>query len=185
MFIHPVLCIPPQITTLRVDKKTDGRHAVVEFVNDWKLDALRRDLTINSMSLSLDGTLYDYFEGEKHLAEKRILFVGNPHDRITEDYLRILRYFRFYGRIVPCEGRHDEPTLGAIREHAEGLRGISAERIWAEMGKILVGNHAPHLLQLMYNLGVARHICEFLLVSAPELQKLFKKCLVGPTERLP
>ena len=150
----------PQITTLRVDKKTDGRHAVVEFVNDWKLDALRRDLTINSMSLSLDGTLYDYFDGERHLAEKRVLFVGDAHSRITEDYLRILRYFRFYGRIVPEEGRHDAPTLEAIREHAHGLQGVSVERIWTEMGKILVGNHAPHLVRLMYELGVAKHISE-------------------------
>jgi tRNA nucleotidyltransferase (CCA-adding enzyme) len=132
----------------------------VEFVKDWKLDAMRRDLTINSMSLSLDGTLYDYFEGEKHLAERKILFVGDPNARITEDYLRILRYFRFYGRIVPSEGRHDATTLEAIRENAEGLEGISMERIWAEVGKILTGNHAPHLLQLMYELGVARHISE-------------------------
>lgn len=166
--VHSVPCTLHllQITTLRVDKKTDGRHAVVEFVSDWKLDSLRRDLTINSMSLSLDGTLYDYFEGEKHLTEKRILFVGDPHARITEDYLRILRYFRFYGRIVPCDGRHDEPTLEAIREHAKGLQGISVERIWAEMGKILVGKHAPHLLQLMYDLGVAKHIRELLYLYA-------------------
>ena len=149
-----------QITTLRTDKQTDGRHAVVEFVRDWKVDALRRDLTINSMSLSFDGTLHDYFEGEKHLAEKKILFVGDPRSRITEDYLRILRYFRFYGRIVPDEGRHDKHTLGVIKELAEGLNMVSVERIWNEMAKVLVGNHAPHLVRLMYELGVAKHISE-------------------------
>ena len=83
-----------EITTLRIDRITDGRHAVVEFTNDWKLDAERRDLTINAMSLTLDGTLYDYFEGQHHLAERRVVFVGDARSRIKEDYLRILRYFR-------------------------------------------------------------------------------------------
>ena len=84
-----------EITTLRLDRDTDGRHAVVEFTTDWKADAQRRDLTINAMSLSLDGDLYDYFDGQKHLAEQKVLFVGNAQERIIEDYLRILRYFRF------------------------------------------------------------------------------------------
>ena len=87
------------MTTLRVDRITDGRHAVVDFTKDWKLDALRRDLTINAMGLTLDGTLYDYFNGLEHLEEKRVQFVGDATMRIQEDYLRILRYFRFYGRI--------------------------------------------------------------------------------------
>ena len=147
-----------EITTLRVDKVTDGRHADVEFIKDWKTDALRRDLTINAMSLTLDGELYDYFDGQKHLAEKRILFVGDARTRIREDYLRILRYFRFYGRIAPDPDRHDAATLEAIEETVEGLRGISVERVWAEMGKILTGNHAPHLVQLMYKLKVAQAI---------------------------
>lgn len=154
-----------------MDKVTDGRRADVVFVNDWKLDALRRDLTINAMSLSLDGTLYDYFNGEQHLAEKRVLFVGDPHARIREDYLRILRYFRFYGRIVPEAGHHDAKTLEAIRELMEGLRMISVERIWSEMGRILVGNHAPHLIQLMYELGVARHISKCVCLVVCELVK--------------
>lgn len=83
-----------EITTLRIDTLTDGRHAHVEFTEDWKIDAERRDLTINSMSLAIDGTLYDYFDGEKHLKERKVLFVGDPCARIEEDYLRILRYFR-------------------------------------------------------------------------------------------
>lgn len=136
----------------------------MEFITDWKEDALRRDLTINAMSLSLDGTLYDYFEGEKHLAERRILYVGDPHSRITEDYLRILRYFRFYGRIVSTEGGHDQDTLEAIRKLAGGLQRVSAERIWAEMSRILVGNQAPHLVRLMYELGVAEYISEYIVI---------------------
>lgn len=122
---------------------------------------MRRDLTINAMSLSLDGQLYDYFEGKKHLAKKKIVFVGDPHSRITEDYLRILRYFRFYGRIVPTPDMHDADTLEAIRELGEGLKKISVERIWAEMQQILVGNHAPSLMALMKELGVAKHIGRF------------------------
>ncbi len=141
-----------------MDKVTDGRHAVVEFINDWEVDASRRDLTINAMSLSLDGTLYDYFEGERHLTERRVLFVGDPRSRITEDYLRILRYFRFYGRITPEEGRHDAETLKAIQELAGGLEVVSRERVWTELAKILTGKLAPHLLELMYELGVAKHI---------------------------
>lgn len=147
-----------QITTLRVDVATDGRHADVDFIKDWKLDALRRDFTINAMSLTLDGQLYDYFEGERHLAEKKILFVGDPHSRITEDYLRILRYFRFYGRISSSADMHDADTLEAIRELGDGLERISVERVWAEMQKILVGNHIPSLVVLMHKLGITRHI---------------------------
>ena len=147
-----------EITTLRVDRVTDGRHAVVDFTTDWKTDALRRDLTINAMSLELDGTLYDYFQGQKHLAEKRIVFVGDAKTRIEEDYLRILRYFRFYGRIVPEEDQHDPATLNVIRETAGGLRNVSVERVWLEVRKILTGNLAPHLIALIYELGVAENI---------------------------
>lgn len=84
-----------EITTLRIDVLTDGRHAQVEYTKDWKLDANRRDLTINSMFLGLDGTLYDYFYGYEDLKKKRVVFVGDASLRIREDYLRILRYVVF------------------------------------------------------------------------------------------
>ena len=135
---------------------------MVDFTKDWKLDAQRRDLTINAMSLSLDGTLYDYFDGQKHLAEKKIIFVGDSKTRIEEDFLRILRYFRFYGRIVPCADNHDADTLETIRKTAEGLKGVSVERVWMEVKRILIGNHAPHLLKLMYDLNVADSIGKFI-----------------------
>ena len=80
-----------EITTLRIDKVTDGRRASVEFTTDWKLDAERRDLTFNSLFLGLDGTLYDYFNGERDLRARRVQFVGDAKKRIQEDYLRILR----------------------------------------------------------------------------------------------
>ncbi|EDV24632.1 uncharacterized protein TRIADDRAFT_25022 [Trichoplax adhaerens] len=147
-----------EITTLRIDAITDGRHAQVQFTNDWRIDAERRDLTINAMSLSIDGTLFDYFNGREDLINRRIIFVGNTRKRIQEDYLRILRYFRFYGRIAANADSHDPDILQEIRHTAAGLEKIASERIWMEMSKILVGNFAPDLLRLMYDLGVASHI---------------------------
>lgn len=81
-----------EVTTLRIDVATDGRHADVEFTKDWKLDANRRDLTINSMFLDFDGSVYDYFYGYDDLKKKRVAFVGDPGTRIREDFLRIFRY---------------------------------------------------------------------------------------------
>ena len=147
-----------EVTTLRIDKESDGRHAKVEFTNDWKVDAERRDLTINAMSLALDGTLYDYFGGGKDLVERRVRFVGDPRLRIQEDYLRILRYFRFYGRIVERADSHDPDTLTVIREKSAGLKSISVERIWMEVSKILTGNHTPSLIRKIYELNVSRAI---------------------------
>ncbi|RVE73346.1 hypothetical protein OJAV_G00049260 [Oryzias javanicus] len=126
-----------EVTTLRVDVQTDGRHAEVEFTTDWQKDAERRDLTINSMFLGLDGTLYDYFRGYEDLQNHRVRFVGSAEQRIQEDYLRILRYFR---------------------THGHGLALISGERIWAELKKIVVGNHAADLLELIYNMELAQYI---------------------------
>ncbi|EPQ17453.1 CCA tRNA nucleotidyltransferase 1, mitochondrial [Myotis brandtii] len=150
-----------EITTLRIDVVTDGRHAEVEFTTDWQQDAERRDLTVNSMFLGFDGTLYDYFNGYEDLKNKKVRFVGHAKKRIQEDYLRILRYFRFYGRIVDKPGDHDPETLEAIAENAKGLGGISGERIWVELKKILVGNHVSHLVHLIYDLGVAPYIVKY------------------------
>ena len=147
-----------EVTTLRIDRVTDGRHAEVDFTKDWRLDAERRDLTINAMYLDFDGVLFDYFEGQRDLKERRVAFVGDARARIKEDYLRILRYFRFYGRIGTCADAHDADTLGAIQENANGLRTIATERIWMEMSKIIVGNFAPDMMTLMYRLGVAKAI---------------------------
>ena len=149
-----------EVTTLRIDAETDGRHAKVEFTHDWKLDAERRDLTFNSMSLGLDGTLYDYFGGKEDLIKRHVRFVGVPRLRIQEDYLRILRYFRFYGRIASEEDNHDQTTLNIIQECAEGLKKIAVERIWMEVSKILTGNYTPSLVRRMYELKVSQSIGE-------------------------
>uniref|UniRef100_A0A182W0W7 Poly A polymerase head domain-containing protein n=1 Tax=Anopheles minimus TaxID=112268 RepID=A0A182W0W7_9DIPT len=147
-----------EITTLRIDAVTDGRHAEVIHTTDWLLDANRRDLTINSMFLGFDGTLYDYFYGYEDLQKRRVAFVGDPDMRIKEDYLRILRYFRFYGRIAGESNRHDEETLRIITKNALGLAKISGERIWQEWKKILSGNFGIELTEAMINCKLAPHM---------------------------
>ncbi|XP_052868450.1 CCA tRNA nucleotidyltransferase 1, mitochondrial [Anopheles cruzii] len=146
-----------EITTLRLDVVTDGRHAEVVHTTDWLLDANRRDLTINSMFLGFDGTLYDYFYGYEDLQRRRVAFVGDPDKRIKEDFLRILRYFRFYGRISEKANRHDDETLRIITNNADGLARISGERIWQEWKKILTGNFGTELTVTMIKCGLAPH----------------------------
>jgi len=166
-----------EVTTLRIDKVTDGRKAEVEFTTDWKIDAERRDLTINSMFLDLEGRLYDYFGGRNDLLQERIAFVGNTVKRIQEDYLRILRYFRFYGRIVG-EGdpkrlkNHDIETIKDIRTNCEGLGRISGERIWSEWKKILSGRFGDQLTETMIlECGLGPYIG---LPENPDVQSLKK-----------
>ncbi|XP_036123417.1 CCA tRNA nucleotidyltransferase 1, mitochondrial [Molossus molossus] len=161
-----------EITTLRIDVVTDGRHAEVEFTTDWQRDAERRDLTINSMFLGFDGTLYDYFNGYEDLKNKKVRFVGHAKKRIQEDYLRILRYFRFYGKIVDKPGDHDPETLEAIAANARGLAGVSGERIWVELKKILLGSHVNHLVHLIYDLDVAPYIGLPINASLEEFDKV-------------
>jgi len=145
-----------EITTLRIDTEHTGRHATVEFTKDWKQDAERRDLTFNAMSLELDGTLYDYFGGLEDLQASKAKFVGTADERIQEDYLRILRYFRFQGRTAKPDW--DKETLEAIERNAKGLEQISGERIWMELSKILSGNHTAEILKMMKDTGVDLYI---------------------------
>lgn len=135
---HPEIVPAYEITTLRVDAETDGRHARVEFTTDWRKDAERRDFTINAMSMTMDGAVHDYFDGVQHLAEKRVIFVGSARARIHEDYLRILRWFRFRSRLD--DTAFDRDILNVIKSTSSGLTQISAERIWAEMSKILTSD---------------------------------------------
>lgn len=147
-----------EITTLRIDVKTDGRHAEVQFTEDWVLDANRRDLTVNSMFLGLDGTLYDYFNGHEDLKNGVCAFVGDPAARIQEDYLRILRYFRFFARICKDPNSHKEDVLRAIHDNLGGLEHISGERIWTELSKILAGAHSKEMMMKMLDVGIAPYI---------------------------
>ncbi|VDK17677.1 unnamed protein product [Anisakis simplex] len=138
-----------EITTLRIDVVCDGRRAKVEFTTDWQLDANRRDLTINSLFLELDGTVIDYFGGIKDLNARRVAFVGDATQRIQEDYLRILRYFRFFGRIAKSGSAHERSTLDAIIANKQGLENISGERIWSELKKICVGRFGGDVMRTM------------------------------------
>ena len=125
-----------ELTTLREDIETDGRRAKVRFGSDWRKDAERRDFTINSMSLGRDGALFDPFEGVRDLMAGKVRFVGEPRLRIQEDYLRILRFFRFYARFGKGR-RPDTEAMAAITELAVGLERISGERVAKEMLGIL------------------------------------------------
>jgi tRNA nucleotidyltransferase (CCA-adding enzyme) len=145
-----------EITTLRIDAETDGRHATVEFTADWRADAARRDFTINAMSVDFTGKFYDYFDGVRDIEYHRVRFVGNPVERIREDYLRILRYYRFKG--VVEDNLDEHATERAICDTAEGLRQISAERIWSEMSRILSGKNLYNVLDSMYCCRVLEHI---------------------------
>ncbi|HEY4041192.1 MAG TPA: CCA tRNA nucleotidyltransferase [Rhodopila sp.] len=141
-----------EITTLRRDVETDGRHAVVAFTDDWRLDASRRDFTINAMSLARDGSVFDYFDGMADLQAGRVRFVGDPATRIAEDYLRILRFFRFYARYgrVPT----DQATLDALQGGIPGLAGLSVERVWSELRRILAAQDPDEAVGLMRQLGI-------------------------------
>jgi poly(A) polymerase len=141
-----------EVTTLRHDVKTDGRHAVVAFTADWKEDAARRDFTINAMSMARDGEVFDYFDGRGDLADGRVHFVGDPATRIAEDYLRILRFFRFYarfGRVPPGAA-----TLDALKAGIPGLGQLSVERVWNELRRILAAPDPSDAVALMERLGI-------------------------------
>jgi poly(A) polymerase/tRNA nucleotidyltransferase (CCA-adding enzyme) len=155
-----------EVTTLRRDVVTDGRHAVVAFTADWRLDASRRDFTINAMSMARDGSVFDYFDGQADLRAGRIRFVGDPATRIAEDYLRVLRFFRFYaryGRVPP-----DSATLDALRAGASGLPRLSVERVWTELRRILEAPEPTQAILLMHLLG----IWEVVLPEAPAIDRL-------------
>lgn len=144
--------VPFHITTLRADIETFGRHARVSFVDDWKEDAKRRDLTCNALYLDLDGTLYDPCGGVEDLKQGRIRFIGNAAERIREDYLRVLRYFRFqafYGTHPP-----DPEALAACCEASAGLKQLSGERVWYEFKRLLCAQAPVQVLQQMWNCNV-------------------------------
>jgi len=143
---------PVEITTLRRDVETDGRRAVVAFTDDWRVDAARRDFTINALSMTRDGLVFDYFGGIDDLRRGRVRFVGDPSARIAEDYLRIMRYFRFharYGKEPP-----DATTVAAIRGGLAGLATLSPERVWMELKRLLATPDPSAAVALMAKLGV-------------------------------
>ena len=131
---------PFEVTTLREDVETDGRHAVVKFGRDFRADAMRRDFTINALFLDAEGRVHDYCGGLVDLEAKRVRFIGDARQRIREDYLRILRFFRFSARYG--EGPLDAEGFAAAIAEREGLSMLSRERVRAELLKLLVAPRA-------------------------------------------
>lgn len=142
-----------EVTTLRRDVETMGRHAVVAFTADWREDAARRDLTMNAMSATADGEIHDYFGGLDDLKAGRVRFVGKPADRMREDYLRILRFFRFHADYAPEE--FDPDALSAALDLKAHLVELSGERLRQETLKLLVARRGVETWGAMLNLGVA------------------------------
>ncbi len=144
---------PVEITTLRHDVSTDGRRATVTFASDWQDDAARRDFTINALYADpASGEIFDWFGGLEDLAERRVRFIGDPHQRIREDHLRILRYFRFQARFgsVPA----DAASESACAELAATLKGLSRERVGMEMMNLLSLTDPAPTVSRMAELGV-------------------------------
>ena len=125
-----------EITTLRKDISTDGRHAEVEFSNDWHEDASRRDFTFNAIYADLHGNLYDPFNGKKDLESGNVKFIGNPETRIKEDYLRILRYVRFFLNYSKVD--HKNSLKKIIKQNINGTSKISSDRLLDELKKLVL-----------------------------------------------
>jgi poly(A) polymerase len=175
-----------EVTTLRRDVETHGRHATVAFTDDWADDAARRDFTINALFCDPDGTLYDPFGGLEDLRAGRVRFVGDALERIEEDVLRLLRFFRFHahhGRPPP-----DADALAACREMAPALHRLSGERVRAELLRLLIAPHPAGVLELMQETGVLERVLpevagadallELCAVEAPEADGLRRLALL-------
>ncbi len=142
-----------EVTTLRRDVTTDGRRATVAFTDDWREDAARRDFTINAMSMDADGAVADFFDGQTDLAAHRVRFIGDAGQRIAEDALRVLRYFRF----LATHGKPpaDTDALAAIADKKAMLEQLSGERVANEMRKLLAADAPAYALRLMSEHGIA------------------------------
>lgn len=146
-----------EITTLRVDVESFGRHARIEYTDDWRADASRRDFTMNALSADPEGNVYDPFDGIADMAAGRVRFVGEPEKRIEEDALRLLRFFRFhahYGRGISMETR----ALNACRRMADRLKGLSGERVAGELVRLLLADDPTPSLLVMHSHGILAHI---------------------------
>lgn len=153
--------VPYEITSLRLDVATDGRRATVAYTRDWIADLERRDLTFNAMSMTFDGELIDPFGGREDLENGTVKFVGDPTQRIKEDYLRILRWFRFAGRYrseISNNFNGHNAAVRAIEENKQGLSQISRERVWSEIKAILKHSSGPDILGYMCIMHVNMHI---------------------------
>jgi poly(A) polymerase len=159
---------PIETTTLREDVDTDGRHAIVRFGRDFAADAMRRDFTINALSIDADGAVHDYTGGLADLAARRVRFIGDPAKRISEDYLRILRFFRFSARYG--EGALDPAGFSAAISARAGLVRLSRERVRAELLKLLIAPRAAEVTRACCDAGLLTP----LLALAPDPGRLYR-----------
>jgi poly(A) polymerase len=143
---------PYEITTLRKDVETHGRHATVAFTDDWAEDARRRDFTLNALYCGADGTVFDPLGGYPDLAARRVRFIGDARQRIREDYLRILRFFRLTAELA--EGPADAEGLAACVRERAGLAILSAERVRAELRRLLAARRGAEIAALMQDYGL-------------------------------
>lgn len=149
---------PYEVTTLREDIATDGRHAEVRFGRDFRGDAARRDFTINAMAVSADARLHDFFGGLADLAARRVRFIGDPDQRLKEDYLRALRFLRFSAAYA--EGPLDAPGLAACARQRAGFSRLSRERIRLETLKLVVAPRALAVMREAEALGLLTDLVE-------------------------
>ena len=163
-----------ELTTLRKDIKTDGRHAEVEFTDDWKIDSERRDFTINAIYLDINGKIFDPQMGKADLKNNIVKFIGDPQKRIEEDYLRIIRFIRFK---IMYDSAVEPTTIKAIKHNLDGIKKISKERILIELMKILE-------LQNFLKINAIRSLREIFSMIFPEflylsrldrLKKIYKQ----------
>ncbi len=163
-----------ETTSLREDIETDGRRAKVRFGRDFKTDALRRDFTVNALSLARDGQLFDYVGGLEDIAARRVRFIGEPARRIREDFLRILRFFRFSAEFG--EGPLDPAGLAAAMREREGLASLSRERVRAEILKLLCARRAVEVSEEICAAGLIGP----LLAAAPNPARLRRLAMIAP-----
>jgi poly(A) polymerase len=157
---------PFEVTTLRVDVETFGRKALVAFTDDWQADALRRDFTMNALYCTRDGKIYDPTKGYGDILRKRVRFVGSPSERIREDALRILRFFRFHARYGA--GAPDREGLSACVRLKAKLKSLSGERVRQELFKLLEARRAADTIKLM----AGRNVLKVLFAPAADLTPL-------------
>lgn len=147
---------PFEVTTLRADSEHDGRRAQVSFGRDWKVDAERRDFTINGLYAAADGNVIDLVGGLDDIATKTVRFIGDAEERIKEDYLRILRFFRFFAWYG--HGRPDAAAIKAMVRLKDGINQLSAERVWSELKKLLSAPDPSRALLWMRQSGVLTQV---------------------------
>ena len=143
---------PYEITTLRKEEKHDGRHAEMTWTTSYKTDALRRDFTINALSADVRDKIFDYTTGRSDLAQGLVRFIGDPEKRIQEDYLRILRYFRFWSAVSSLD--LDTNVLQACKRHKKGLEVLSTDRVRDELFRLICTPRAEEALVAMKKNGI-------------------------------